>query len=133
MLNVNGKVLSFAEDVRVDVTNVRELGVSNTEIIMKDIKWNFEVKRIDDNVSVLLKKAIDELDYHVSVSIELISFNRAANPFVKHFEADFQREETLEVGTSQFISWNELINDENKFVINDKVSFYMKFSCFRRK
>lgn len=130
--SVNGMITSFSEDVRVDLTNLSELGLDNTVIITKDIKWNFVVKRIGNDVSVFLK-AIDELDYQVFVSIELIGFNRTAKPFVKHFDADFRREETSEFGSSQFISWNEFIDEKNKFIFNDKVSFYIKFSCFRRK
>lgn len=134
IFSVNGKILSFSDNVRIHLANVSELDVHNTEIIIKDSKWNFEVKRVGDDVSVFLIKANDEIDYQVFVNIELISFNRAAKPFVKSFDADFrQNSETSKFGTSHFISWNELINEENKFIFNDKVNFNIKFACFRRK
>lgn len=129
IFDTNAKITAFSEDIGVFLENVNELSVDITEIIFHDSSWNFLVERNGDEVSVFLE-AIGEVNYQVSVNIELES-QSSNSTFEKKFGADFRQGKASKLGTTEFISWSEFMNKDNKYVVDNIAIFNLKFHFYR--
>lgn len=130
MYGVNGRGTIGSENVRVRLEKVSELAVDYTEFNVYDTKWKLVVEKQENDVSVFLE-AIDEVNYQVSVSIELLESEESASSYKQNFHGDFRQGATSKLGNSKFISWNEFISGNRMFIKDDEAIFMLKFVLIR--
>lgn len=101
-------------------------------VIIHGIPWQFEISKDEDgdSLAVFLKCVKDDDLSNWAVpacfTIKLMPFDDETEPFVHHITPCVFNSSCLRYGTPELIQWNELLDDENKYVQNDAIELKIK-------
>lgn len=117
--------------MHVILKNVSKLGETfSPEVTLRGIKWRVRTKKLDDFLSVSLQASESDLEmnwmYQVNCSFTLLSFKKSVEPITYTFNSQY-RHDSREFGLRQFVNWTSFVDNDLKYVHNDKAILLVEF------
>lgn len=106
--------------------------VCSPEIVICGVPWKVKVHKNDEKHSLAIylycTKNDDSTSWAVSAGavVKLLSFDNKANALKHNISPDIFNSSNLSYGLDEFIQWEELLKDANKYVQNDKIQLELR-------
>lgn len=108
------------------LSGLDELTVEEDVFEKFNMKWEMKLQKNGDKVSAFLKPLGDVSNYVIEFSVRFD--NPAKRTMIERtFIKDFSKGAT-EIGSANFISYDELMNPENGIVVNGKANLRIKIT-----
>lgn len=115
----------------VRVPNVATNGTFSPEVVVAGIKWKTSIKKKDEGLAIYLYAVDEGMDLEASWKAEytfkLLSWDTSIAPFGLKGEHTFNWR-SLNYGFGKFITWQNLIDDKNKYVENGAARFLVELT-----
>lgn len=115
----------------VKVPNVATNGTFSPEVVVAGIKWKTSFKKKDEGLAIYLYAVDEGMDLEASWKAEytfkLLSWDTSIAPFGLKGEHTFNWR-SLNYGFGKFITWQNLIDDKNKYVENGAARFLVELT-----
>lgn len=112
---------------QIDVENVSELQLKNSLVVtVRQMDWYVSVESDKKSLSIFLcnKRKFEDIEWSwkADVTFKLLSFNKNIEPITKSMTHTYYHDAPGR-GFADFVSWDELMDSEKKYVNNDRATF----------
>lgn len=117
--------------LHIMLENADQFGRTETsEVTVRGIKWRVVVETKPTGVLVHLVANEEYLGrgdtYSVDATAKIFTYDRNASPYVASFNHVYQRDANTG-GLNHFISWNDFIYSNRKFILDGKANLLVEF------
>lgn len=107
--------------------------IRSPDVCIHGIPWQVKVHKDEDSLAVHLHCAVKDKSSNWTVAaratIKLSSFSHKKNAVKKYIEPYVFKISRRSCGTYGLIGWDELLNDENKYVKNDAIQLKVEIKA----